>query len=245
MSYLFLKPHYSLLSLSKDRRVGRQIMLSVRTFTFNPVEENTYVLFNEQGQCCIIDPGCYFPEERDELKTAIEKSGLTPILLLNTHCHLDHVFGNKFIHDTWGLTLHIHEKEKPVLDYAPAAGLMWQMPFENYEGELIFVKESEKIKIGSDELEIRFTPGHSPGSICFYNPPDPADEAGGFVIGGDVLFNGSIGRTDLPGGDYDTLIHSIQTQLFTLPDETKVYSGHGPITTVGFEKMNNPFVKLY
>ena len=208
------------------------------------MEENTYVLFNEQGQCCIIDPGCYFPEEKDELKTAIEKAGLTPILLLNTHCHLDHVFGNKFIHYSWGLTLHIHEKEKPVLDYAPAAGLMWQMPFENYEGELIFVKEGQKIKIGNDEadsnrLEIRFTPGHSPGSICFYNEP------GGFVIGGDVLFNGSIGRTDLPGGDYDTLINSIQTQLFTLPDETKVYPGHGPITTIGFEKMNNPFVKLY
>ena len=214
-------------------------MLSVRTFTFNPVEENTYVLYNEQGQCCIIDPGCYFPEEKDELKTAIEKAGLTPILLLNTHCHLDHVFGNKFIHDTWRLTLHIHEKEKPVLDYAPAAGLMWQMPFENYEGDLIFVKEGEKIKIGSDELEIRFTPGHSPGSIVFYN------QTGGFVIGGDVLFNGSIGRTDLPGGDFETLINSIQTQLFTLPDDTKIYSGHGPLTTIGFEKMYNPFVKLY
>ena len=214
-------------------------MLSVRTFTFNPVEENTYILYNEQNQCCIIDPGCYFPEERDELKTAIEKSGLTPILLLNTHCHLDHVFGNKFIHDVWGLTLHIHEKEKPMLDLAPESGLMWQMPFENYEGELIYLKEGEKIKLGNDELEIRFTPGHSPGSICFYH------EAGGFVIGGDVLFNSSIGRTDLPGGDFDTLINSIQTQLFTLPDETKVYSGHGPVTTIGFEKMNNPFVKLY
>ena len=214
-------------------------MLSVKAFTFNPVEENTYILYNEQNLCCIIDPGCYFPEERDELKTAIEKAGLTPILLLNTHCHLDHVFGNKFIHDTWGLKLHIHEKEKPVLDFAEAAGEMWQMPFENYEGDLIFVKEDEKIKMGNDELETRFTTGHSPGSIVFYN------ESAGFVIGGDVLFNGSIGRTDLPGGDYDTLINSIQTQLFTLPDETKVYSGHGPMTTIGFEKMNNPFVKLY
>ncbi|MFI5132730.1 MAG: MBL fold metallo-hydrolase [Chitinophagales bacterium] len=214
-------------------------MLSVRTFTFNPVEENTYILYNEQNQCCIIDPGCYFPEERDGLKTFLEKTGLNPILLLNTHCHLDHVFGNKFIHDTWGLTLHIPEKEKPVLDNASEAGLEWQMPFENYEGDLIFVKEDEKIKIGDDELEIRFTPGHSLGSVCFYN------EAGGFVISGDVLFNMSIGRTDLPGGDYDTLINSIQTQLFTLPDETKVYPGHGPMTTIGFEKMNNPFVKLY
>ena len=214
-------------------------MLSVRTFTFNPVQENTYVLYNENNQCCIIDPGCYFPEERDRLKTFLEKTGLTPALLLNTHCHLDHVFGNKFIHDTWGLTLHIHEKEKPVLDLAPQSGLVWQMPFENYESELIFLKEGEKIRLGNDELEIRFAPGHSPGSVCFYN------QEGDFVIAGDVLFNGSIGRTDLPGGDFDTLINSIQTQLFTLPDDTKVYPGHGPMTTIGFEKMNNPFVKLY
>jgi glyoxylase-like metal-dependent hydrolase (beta-lactamase superfamily II) len=220
-------------------------MLSVKAFTFSPVQENTYVLYNEKGQCCIIDPGCYFPEEKKELQTTIEKAGWEPSLLLNTHCHLDHVFGNQFVRDTWGLTLHIHEKEKPVLDFAPQTGIMWELPFENYNGPLNWLKEGTTIKIGDDELEIRFTPGHSPGSVSFYHPPDPADEAGGFVIGGDVLFNGSIGRTDLPGMDFDTLINSIQTQFFTLPDETKVYSGHGPVTTVGFEKMNNPYVKLY
>jgi hydroxyacylglutathione hydrolase len=214
-------------------------MLSVKAFTFSPVQENTYVLYNEKGQCCIIDPGCYFPEEKKELQTTIEKAGWKPVLLLNTHCHLDHVFGNQFVRDTWGLTLHIHEKEKMVLDFAPQAGIMWQLPFENYKGPLSWLKEGTTIKIGDDELAIRFTPGHSPGSVSFYH------EAGGFVIGGDVLFNGSIGRTDLPGMDFDTLINSIQTQFFTLPDETKVYSGHGPVTTVGFEKMNNPYVKLY
>ena len=214
-------------------------MLSVKKFTFNPVEENTCVLYNAEGLCFIIDPGCYSQQERDELKKFIEDGGLKPVLLLNTHCHLDHVFGNKWVAETWGLTLHIHEKEKPVLDFAPQAGLMWQMPFENYNGKLLFLKEGTTIKLGQDELEIRFAPGHSPGSVCFYYEP------GGFVIGGDVLFNGSIGRTDLPGGDYKTLINSIQTQLFTLPDDTKVHSGHGPTTTVGFEKMNNPFVKLY
>ena len=214
-------------------------MLSIKSFTFNPVQENTYILYNEQGQCCIIDPGCYFDEERAALKKFIEKSGLTPLLLLNTHCHLDHVFGNKFVHETWNLTLHIHEKEKIVLEKAPIAGKTWQLPFDNYEGPLVTLREGEMIMVGNDELEIRFTPGHSPGSVCFYHEP------GGFVIGGDVLFNGSIGRTDLPGGDYATLINSIQTQLFTLPDETRVYSGHGPMTTIGFEKMNNPFVKLY
>ena len=214
-------------------------MLAVKSFTFSPVQENTYILYNEQRQCCIIDPGCYFPGERDELKTVIEKTGLTPVLLLNTHCHLDHVFGNKFVYDTWGLTLHIHEKEKPVLDFAPQSGRQWQLPFDNYEGPLVYLKEGNSIKIGEEELEIRFTPGHSPGSVSFYH------EAGGFIIGGDVLFNGSVGRTDLPGGSMDVLINSIQTQFFTLPDETKVYSGHGPVTTVGLEKMNNPFVKMY
>lgn len=214
-------------------------MLTVKSFTFSPVQENTYILYNEQKQCCIIDPGCYFPEERDELKTGIEKTGLTPVLLLNTHCHLDHVFGNKFVYDTWGLSLHLHPNEKPVLDFAPQAGMMWQLPFDNYEGPLVYLQEETSIKLGDDELEIRFAPGHSPGSVAFYY------EKGSFIIGGDVLFNMSVGRTDLPGGDFDTLVNSIQTQFFTLPDETKVYSGHGPVTTVGFEKMNNPFVKMY
>jgi len=214
-------------------------MLGVKAFTFNPVQENTYVLYNGKAQCCIIDPGCYFPEENQELKAVIEKGGWKPVLLLNTHCHLDHVFGNQFIYDTWGLKLHIHEKEKPVLDFAPQSGMMWQMPFDNYTGPLEYLKEGSTIQIGDERLEIRFTPGHSPGSVSFYH------EAGGFIIGGDVLFNGSIGRTDLPGGNFDVLIKSIQTEFFTLPDETKVYSGHGPMTTVGFEKMNNPFVKLY
>jgi glyoxylase-like metal-dependent hydrolase (beta-lactamase superfamily II) len=214
-------------------------MLTVKTFIFNPVQENTYVLYNEKKQCCIIDPGCYFEKEKQELKTFVQNSGLEPVLLLNTHCHLDHVFGNKFIYDTWSLKLHIHEKEKVVLDFAPASGEMWELPFENYAGELVFISEGSRIKVGSDELEIRYTPGHSPGHVCFYSEPDC------FAISGDVLFNGSIGRTDLPGGDFDVLINSIQTQLFTMPDETKIYSGHGPMTTIGLEKMNNPFVKLY
>ena len=214
-------------------------MLTVKAFTFNPVEENTYILYNEEKQCCIIDPGCYFPEEKTKLKTFIEDNALEPILLLNTHCHLDHVFGNKFVHDTWGLPLHIHEKEKQMLDLAPASGEMWQLPFNNYQGPLIFIQQGTTMDVGNDQLEIRFTPGHSPGHLCFCDQPD------GFAISGDVLFNGSIGRTDLPGGDFDILISSIQTQLFTLPDDTKIYCGHGPMTTIGLEKMNNPFVKLY
>ncbi len=210
-------------------------MLAIRSFTFSPVQENTYLLYNDEHQCCIIDPGCYFPEEREELKTGIEKTGLSPVLLLNTHCHLDHVFGNKFVAETWGLQLHIHPLEKPLLDFAPQSGRMWQLPFDNYEGPLVYLKEGDFIKIGDEILKILLVPGHSPGSVAFYY------EKGGFVIAGDALFQGSIGRTDLPGGNFDTLINSIRTQLFTLPDETVVYSGHGAPTTIGVEKLNNPF----
>jgi glyoxylase-like metal-dependent hydrolase (beta-lactamase superfamily II) len=127
-------------------------MLSIKSFTFNPVEENTYVLYNENNHCCIIDPGCYFQEERDGLKTFIEQTGLKPVLLLNTHCHLDHVFGNKFVADTWGLKLHIHKNEKPLLDFAPESGKLWQMPFENYEGSLEWLEEGSNIKLDADEM---------------------------------------------------------------------------------------------
>jgi hydroxyacylglutathione hydrolase len=212
-------------------------MINIQSFTFNPVQENTYVLYNDKDACCIIDPGCYFGNERHTLQEFIEERKLTPQLLLNTHCHLDHVFGNKFIHDTYDLLLHLHEKEKPVLDFAPTSGLSWGMPFENYTGELIFLKEGDVVKLGDDELKVLFTPGHSPGSICFYC------EEQKFIIGGDVLFRQSIGRTDLPGGDLDTLINSIKNKLFVLPDDVIVYSGHGEPTTIGFEKENNPFLK--
>ncbi|NCT75549.1 MAG: MBL fold metallo-hydrolase [Chitinophagaceae bacterium] len=212
-------------------------MLTVKTFTFNPVQENTYLLYNDQGDCCIIDPGCYFDEEKNRLRQAIENAGLRPVLLLNTHCHLDHVFGNQFVADTWGLQPHIHEKERPVLDRAAEAGLRWQLPFVNYTGPVHLLEAGDLVKLGDDNMSVLFTPGHSPGSISFHNA------AQHFVIGGDVLFQGSIGRTDLPGGDYDTLIDSIKTQLLPLPDDTIVYSGHGPATTIGRERRNNPFLQ--
>src|SRR4029077_17091427 len=139
-------------------------MLSLKSFVFNPVQENTYVLFNEKD-ACIIDPGCYFGNERRDLEEFIDEQGLNPKFLLNTHCHLDHVFGNKFVHERYGLALHLHKKEEPVLIDAPAAGLRWNMPFENYRGDLIFLEEGDTIRLGEDELKILLTPGHSPGSI--------------------------------------------------------------------------------
>lgn len=213
-------------------------MLNVKVFTFSPVQENTYILSDEHGLCAIIDPGCYFDEEKEELSNYIEKTRLKPVLLLNTHCHLDHVFGNKFVHETYGLTLHLHEKEKRMLEMAPASGLMWNLPFDNYNGELIFVDEQDKLSVGADELEILFTPGHSPGSISFYHRQQ------NFVVSGDVLFNMSVGRTDLPGGSFEVLAESIRNKLYKLPDSCMIYPGHGDPTSIGFEKKHNPFVMV-
>ena len=211
-------------------------MLKIKSFEFNPFQENTYILYNEFNDCIIIDPGCYFDEEKETLVNYVEKTGLTPKMLLNTHCHLDHVFGNKFISEKYSLTLHIHVNEKVVLEFAPTSGLMYDMPFDNYTGELIFIKEGEIIKLGDDELRVLLTPGHSPGSLSFYCEKDA------FVISGDALFYRSIGRTDLPMGHHQTLIESIKKQLLVLPENTKVYSGHGPVTNIGDEKAGNPFL---
>lgn len=213
-------------------------MLTVQPFTFNPVQENTYVVYNEKGDCCIIDPGCYFASEEQELKGFIEKNGLRPVYLLNTHCHLDHIFGNRFVQKTFGLSLYLHKLEKPVLEHGPASGQLWQLPFDNYDGELNYLEEDDVVRIGDDELHVLFTPGHSPGSISFYNPEAK------FVISGDVLFQGSVGRTDLPGGDFTILEESIKTKLYTLPADVIVYSGHGESTTIGDEMKTNPFVKM-
>ena len=211
-------------------------MLKLKSFVFSPIQENTYLLYNEFNDCLIIDPGCYFSEEKDELKGFITQSNLLPRMLLNTHCHLDHVFGNKFVAETWALTLQLHEKEKKLLDYAPTSGLMYNMPFDNYAGDYIYLKEGEVVKLGEDELTVIEAPGHSPGHICFYCAKQ------NFIISGDVLFNRSIGRTDLPGGNHETLLKNIREKLFVLPDETVVYSGHGPVTTIGEEKRENPFL---
>lgn len=211
-------------------------MLTIKQFTFSPVQENTYILFNEDKECIIIDPGCYSSQERNQLKDYVVEHGLLPKYLLNTHCHLDHIFGNRFVASTFGLVLHIHPNEEKVLSMGPTFGDMWGLPFQNYEGDLVFLKEGDTIQLGNDLLEILEAPGHSPGSICFYNSKQQ------FIIGGDVLFNGSIGRTDLPMGDFDTLINSIRTKLWPLPDEVVVYSGHGSTTTIGKEKRSNPFL---
>ena len=212
-------------------------MFQIKAFTFNPVQENTYVLFNENNECIIIDPGCYFDAEKEELKSFINTHKLKPKLLLNTHCHLDHVFGNKFIAEEFKLTLNSHKREKEILEMAPASGLMFNLPFDNYQGEVEYLEEGDIVTLGEDKLEVIHAPGHSPGSVCFYC------EKQHFLIGGDVLFQNSIGRTDLPYGSHADLLKNIKEKLFKLPEDVKVYPGHGAPTTIGQEIKENPFLQ--
>ena len=212
-------------------------MFQIKVFTFNPVQENTYLLYNEHRECIIIDPGCYYDHEKDKLKSFIILNKLTPKLLLNTHCHLDHVFGNKFIAEEYQLTLKTHPLEKAILEMAPTSGLMFNLPFDNYQGEVIYLEEGDTVSLGEDQLEVIHAPGHSPGSICFYCAKQH------FIIGGDVLFQNSIGRTDLPFGNHEDLIRNIKEKLFKLPADVKVYSGHGPATTIGDEMKGNPYLR--
>ena len=214
-------------------------MTHVASFVFNPFQENTYVLYDDTNQCIIVDPGCYTPAEKKELSDFISNNDLKPVKCINTHCHIDHILGNQYILDTYGLKPEIPQDELPLLEAAPQYGKMWGFEMEPSPQPERFINKGEAIRFGNTELEVLYTPGHSPGHITLYCKDD------GFVISGDVLFLQSIGRTDLPGGDHQTLIHSIKTVLLPLGDDIKVYSGHGPQTTIGFEKKNNPFLNEY
>ncbi|MDP2175797.1 MAG: MBL fold metallo-hydrolase [Bacteroidota bacterium] len=211
-------------------------MLKIQSFTFNPFQENTYILYNDQKECVIIDPGMYTASEQIQLDAFIKENQLKPIQLINTHCHIDHIFGNNYCVNKYQLELFIHKNEIPVLESGLQTAKMYGLNYDESPMATQFIDESNVIKIGNETLSIIFTPGHSPGSLSFYS------QSNQFVIVGDALFFQSIGRTDLPGGDYDTLIESIQNQLMVLPNETKVYSGHGSETTIGHEKLYNPFL---
>lgn len=212
-------------------------MITIQQFTFNPYQENTYVLYDETGECVIIDPGMYDSSDQNVFVNWIRKNELKPVLLLNTHCHLDHVFGNKFVFDNWSLKPQFHKGELTVLQsipgYAPQMGLTYELSPEPET----YLEETGKVVFGNSELELIFAPGHSPAHLCFYARED------NFLIGGDVLFYTSIGRTDLPGGNHQQLLNSIREKLFVLPDSVEVYPGHGQSTTIGFERQNNPFLR--
>lgn len=211
-------------------------MISIKSFVFGPFQENTYILYDETKECIIIDPGCYDNRERAELDGFIEDNKLKPVKLINTHCHLDHVFGNGFVADTYTLKLEINKQDQPVLDSYLMSAKMYGLNAAPSPQPSVFLNEGDIISFGNSTLEILFTPGHSPGSITFYNREQQV------MIAGDVLFYGSIGRSDLPGGNSATLISSIKNKLFPLGDNYTVYSGHGPSTTIGFERKNNPFL---
>lgn len=212
-------------------------MSRIASFNFNPFSENTYVVYDDTLQCIIIDPGCYTREEKKELTDFIAGKKLLPQYILNTHCHIDHVLGNYFISETYRIPLAIHAGELPVLQavdtYADTMGFV----YEKSPDPEIFLEPGNPFSFGNTRLDILFTPGHSPASVCFYNKRE------GYVISGDVLFLDSIGRYDLPGGNLDTLLESIHSQLMTLKDIVNVYPGHGAQTTVGRERRFNPFLK--
>lgn len=210
--------------------------MQIKSFVFSPFQENTYVLFDDTNECVIVDPGCYEKHEKEELKNFIEQNNLKPVMLLNTHCHIDHVFGNYFVHSIYGLKPIIHKEDLFLLENLDRVASMYQIPnVDTSPQPLRFINEGDKILFGNTQLDIIFVPGHAPGHVAFIHHDTKN------VLSGDVLFSGSIGRTDLPGGDFDTLIDSIKTKMFALPDDYKVHSGHGPITTIGQEKKTNPF----
>ncbi|MBA2613136.1 MAG: MBL fold metallo-hydrolase [Bacteroidetes bacterium] len=211
-------------------------MLYLKSFTFNPFSQNTYLLYDDEGTAFIIDPGNYTSSENTILKNFIEEKKLKLSRLLLTHAHIDHILGNKFIFDTYGLLPETHEEELFFIERLPETAAMYNVPCDPSPFPEKFILPGDKINLGVYEFETIFTPGHSPGSISFYNKENK------LLISGDVLFQNSIGRTDLPKGDHDTLLQSIREKLFVLPDDVKVYSGHGPSTTIGYEKQNNPFL---
>lgn len=213
-------------------------MITIEKFVFNPFQENTYLLYDETGECVIIDPGCYGTSEQDQLLELIATKNLKPVKLIYTHCHVDHILGNNFIAETYNLKPEIHEAGLPFLKRGHEQGIAYG--FEMPESILPekYIAHGDVVKFGNSELKVVYTPGHADGSVCFINDDQK------FVITGDVLFRDSIGRTDFPTGDFDVLMKSIHEQLFTLDDAFTVYCGHGPETTIGYEKVNNPFIRF-
>lgn len=211
-------------------------MISIKKFTFNPIQENTFVVYDETGECVIVDAGCYDGNERQELDNFIAANHLKPVRLINTHCHFDHIMGVTHCREKYHLRFEIHPAELPLVEQAEEHGDLFGVPMQPVDAPEIFFNEGDQLTFGNSFLQVIAAPGHSPGGVVFYNPEQK------ILIAGDVLFYGSIGRTDLPGGSFKQLVGNIKTKLLTLPEETVVYCGHGPETTIGFEKNNNPFL---
>ena len=213
-------------------------MISIKRFAFNAYQVNTYILHDQTGECVIIDPGMDGEDEQDKFDTYISSNNLKPVRILNTHAHIDHITANEYVANKYGVELTAHEHCTHFLHQAPAYATAFGLQMDCVKQIDSFVGEGDIIEFGDSKLKVLDTPGHADGSVCFYSEEDK------FVITGDVLFRESIGRTDLKTGNYDLLQKSIWEKLFTLPDETTAYPGHGPETQIGFEKLHNPFVAI-
>lgn len=212
-------------------------MIRIKQFVFNPFMVNSYLLSDETGECVLIDAACNEPREQEEFRAFIADHGLKLVRNLNTHCHIDHIPGNQFIADTYGVYPEYHKASLPLLVDAGEIGAQFGFNIRELPEPRRHLDDGEIVTWGSSSLKVLYTPGHADGSVCFYN------EQQGFVITGDVLFRDTIGRSDLPTGDFDLLMNSIRSKLFTLPPDTVVYPGHGPETSIGYEMINNPFIR--
>ncbi len=213
-------------------------MITVESHVFNAFQVNTYLVRDEEGNCLVVDPAFYSPEEEARFDAYISENGLKLTGQINTHCHVDHILGVKHLQQNYNLPLRAHQNESGLLNNAPLMGEIYGLKVEPINGIDEEVSDKDLIPLNGVSLHAILVPGHSPGSLSFYSPE------GGFVITGDALFQGSIGRTDLPGGDYDTLIHAIRNRLLTLPPGTIVYPGHGDPSSIGNEAIGNPFLTM-
>ncbi len=210
--------------------------MKIKKFTFNLFSVNSFVLYDETKECIIVDPGCRNQEEQQELIQFIEAHQLKPVKLVNTHCHVDHVAGNAFVKEQWSIPIYAHSEDISNLHDATRAGEFYGMPIVMPPNSDADLKGVDSLTFGNSELKLLHLPGHSKGSVALVSEKDS------FAIVGDVLFRGAIGRTDLNGGSLDELMHSIKNILFKLDEQTVVYSGHGPETTIEQEKRTNPFL---
>lgn len=210
--------------------------MKIKKFIVNPLQENSYLISDESNECILVDPGFYSQEEQENIKTYICSNNLKPVMIANTHCHFDHIMGVEFIRREYDIPFIAHTDDLFWIENAVEQGEMFGFEMNPVNLPDSCFNISEPLRFGNSEFEIIPLPGHSPGHVVFYS----SDER--ILIAGDVLFYGSIGRTDLPGGDHRTLVSNIKNKLFTLPEGVKVYCGHGPETKLDFEKSSNPFL---
>ncbi|PKP52416.1 MAG: MBL fold hydrolase [Bacteroidetes bacterium HGW-Bacteroidetes-1] len=213
-------------------------MIQIKKIVFNAFQVNTYILYDETGECAIIDAACSSTDEEEAMANFITIHKLKPVMLLSTHAHIDHILGNAFVVDTWNLELAAHPDSEMYLEHALNHAQLYGLRLTRVINSTIKLHDEQLLNFGNSTIKVLHTPGHALGSVCFLSEEVP------FVVAGDVLFYQSIGRTDLPGGDYDVLKNSIWGKLFVLPEQTIVYPGHGPETSIGSEKVSNPFVAI-